>query len=68
MTKLEKITFILENTSGDGAAKLINSVDQMTEVQTIEDGLYENSVIYTTQAGDTAMKAAMIVAVNNGII
>ena len=68
MTTLQKIQFVLNNSSADAAAKLINNANQMEEVQRVEDRLYEGTTIYTTEGHDAAMKAAMIIAINNGTI
>lgn len=67
MTLLEKIQFVLENTSAVGAAKLINNTDQMDEVQKIGQSLWEKEA-YTSPKGEAALKAAMIIAINNKVI
>jgi hypothetical protein len=68
MTTLQKIQFVLNNSSSASAAILINNADQMAEVQTVENRLYEGITVYTTEGHDAAMKAAMIIAINNGTI
>jgi hypothetical protein len=68
MTLLEKIQFVLENSTAEGAAKLVHNVDQMDEIRTIIDRMWDGTKVYTTVGQDSAMKGAMIVAINNGII
>lgn len=68
MTLLEKIEFVLENTSSESAAKLINSVDQMNEVSIIKNRLWKDTKVFTSKLNENSMKSAMIIAINNGII
>lgn len=68
MSNLEKIQFVIENSSAEGAAKLINNSEQMSEVCKIQDRLWEGTTVHTTKADEAAMKGAMIVAISNGTI